>query len=651
MKHISALLLILFSIFNAFSNDSTVIAGIMKMNGYKKFNYDGISEFMNGRAISFNVDYVDPLRESGGTEIPTYSLDTVPLEFSQLSMLRSLNIRGDVKFSELSRNIKFNELTEVQIFNSGLESLPSIIRNMPNLKTLVIKMTPISEIPKWIGELSQLEYISFEGVPLTSVPKELWNCKKLREVAFKMTSLTSLPDGIDNLQYLETFELTQSGVEKLPSGMFSIPTLFRFNIKSNNIQALPTINIDLNNISTFEISDNQLCNLSSALMEWLDSVKPQWRFFQNCSDEFRQIPDKVIPIEVTDNYNDMGVEPTSPRASGIPKGSFKTFTTIFPYSSSRMAQVIDGKILVIRDLPSLKLLYTYKFGDDITGASPLSLSAIQIAIKGLGLFEFNPEDGSSTPVVSLPSQCNIVTAYNSLGEKWVITNHGVVSTSDMKLYRNDSYQTGVNEVAMFKGMVPSWTYLSGNGIIWTLYRFEKGLGELFAFDTGKKQYLNLKMSDDINVNDIRGATEAQGGRIYFSTALGGTELLGKIIIADESNLSLLPVFTNKVLKSFNDNSMAIDDGVAVAKKGRGTLYNGVISYNPWSNGYEVFCNRGFLKLGIGSKGGVPLSKVAQPVSFAVSPYSVYYYNGGEFLFQNSSNEGFGYFSQWEITVK
>ncbi len=165
MKYCKNILIFLTLISSIFANDSLIIKEIMKLNGYKKFDMAGVAEFAGTQAISFNVNYVDPLRDMEDGDIHAYSLDTIPPSISQLKSLRVINIKGNTKLPQLSVSSIFPKMNEIRIISADYEQLPEMIRNMPNLRALSVKLTPVEKIPEWIGDLSKLEFISFEGVP------------------------------------------------------------------------------------------------------------------------------------------------------------------------------------------------------------------------------------------------------------------------------------------------------------------------------------------------------------------------------------------------------------------------------------------------------------------------------------------------------
>jgi hypothetical protein len=628
----------------------------MELNGYRKFEYSGVAEFAGASAISFNINYVDPLREMEGEDVQAYSLDTIPPSIGKLKSLRVLNIRGETKLPQLAPSVVFPQLTEVRILNSGFEEMPPLIRNMPNLKALTVRLTPIESVPVWIGELSQLEYLSFESVPISTVPKEIWNCTNLRDLAFKMVALSELPEGVEKLQYLISFEATESGLTQLPYGLFTIPTLSRLNVSSNNLTTLPPLPRSPLMFTSFNISDNQLCFIDEKTQEWIDGIDEEWRFFQNCADEFRGIPPEKSWITLNHLSPAPVMNTVTPQSVGLSKSSFSTFTKMFSLSSTVAIQLIKDRYIAVRELPSLSLKSVYQLPVKATGATAYTYSTAAIALEDGTVMEFNPTTGATKMLVSMMPGYSISGLYKSNGEEYLVNDFGVISLSDSIYYRHDAVQGTEHKHEFYRGQKPDWHYITRDGVIFVLYRFSKWDAELFAFDTKKREFLSLYNDMDVKVQYLSGVAESVDGTPYFTTDLGGSSLDGGIVKFNGEKLERVQIFNNEILSALDDTRLTYKDGKLIEQRnatdyGSADDYLGVITLNPATGNFQIISSRGNLEVKVDGGKYKPVTKMATPVPNGFAPYTANFISEEQVLFKNSSSEGFGIIDGFEVVLK
>ena len=88
--------------------------------------------------------------------------------------------------------------------NLPLSEFPDWIRNLTNLKYLMIRGNDVSEIPAFISELKNLKVLRVENCDLDSLPKELSELKGLKELGLADTkvpyfSLDCMPPNLKEL--------------------------------------------------------------------------------------------------------------------------------------------------------------------------------------------------------------------------------------------------------------------------------------------------------------------------------------------------------------------------------------------------------------------------------------------------------------------
>jgi Leucine-rich repeat (LRR) protein len=111
---------------------------------------------------------------------------------------------------------KAHLVTEVNLENNNLTSLPPEIGNLTNLKWLHLNNNNLTSLPPEIGNLSNLKYLYLYINNLTSLPPEIGNLTNLEVLDFADNNLAYLPKEIGNLSHLEELELDGTNIQ-MPS--------------------------------------------------------------------------------------------------------------------------------------------------------------------------------------------------------------------------------------------------------------------------------------------------------------------------------------------------------------------------------------------------------------------------------------------------
>ncbi|CAG59995.1 uncharacterized protein GVI51_H05995 [Nakaseomyces glabratus] len=83
---------------------------------------------------------------------------------------------SNLQIFNISPNLmKYDFLTRLYLNGNGLESIPSSIRNLKNLRVLDLSHNKLKELPKEIGNCYQLKYLYFFDNQITTLPWELGN--------------------------------------------------------------------------------------------------------------------------------------------------------------------------------------------------------------------------------------------------------------------------------------------------------------------------------------------------------------------------------------------------------------------------------------------------------------------------------------------
>lgn len=118
------------------------------------------------------------------------------------------------------------------LYSIPLPDLPEVIKDIPNLRNLIIHNTYIN-LPSWISDIKPLETLDVgEGVCVSQLLPHLHKMEKLRVLRYGDSEVTDVfPDKIENLQALEDLYIDGMELMSLPEGFSSLKNLEKFHIK------------------------------------------------------------------------------------------------------------------------------------------------------------------------------------------------------------------------------------------------------------------------------------------------------------------------------------------------------------------------------------------------------------------------------------
>lgn len=134
-------------------------------------------------------------------------------------------------------------LDELFITEHNITELPDL-SSLKNLKRLNISCKNISSIPLWVFDLPKLEELTFSGsagvktfnasigykADITILPNEIGNLKMLKELDISFTNISSLPNSIVNCDSLTRINIIESEISELEPVLFDLATRTNRNI-------------------------------------------------------------------------------------------------------------------------------------------------------------------------------------------------------------------------------------------------------------------------------------------------------------------------------------------------------------------------------------------------------------------------------------
>ncbi len=91
-------------------------------------------------------------------------------------------------------------LTRLSASENMIESLPSQIHQLSELKHLILKKNKIRELPNTIGALQKLRSLDLSDNLLTTVPEEIGNMTDLTDLDLSGNQLQRLPACLSSMQ-------------------------------------------------------------------------------------------------------------------------------------------------------------------------------------------------------------------------------------------------------------------------------------------------------------------------------------------------------------------------------------------------------------------------------------------------------------------
>ncbi|MEH2160299.1 MAG: COR domain-containing protein [Nostoc sp.] len=188
-------------------------------------------------------------------------LITLPPEIGQLTNLQTLHLI-DNQLSSLPPEIgQLTNLQTLDLFINQLSSLPPEIGQLTNLQTLYLGSNQLSSLPPELGQLTNLQTLYLSSNQLSSLPPEIGQLTNLQTLYLSSNQLSSLPPELGQLTNLQTLHLDRNQLSSLPpeiGQLTNLQTLFLF---SNQLSSLPPEFGQLTNLQTLYLSSNQLSSL------------------------------------------------------------------------------------------------------------------------------------------------------------------------------------------------------------------------------------------------------------------------------------------------------------------------------------------------------------------------------------------------------
>lgn len=243
---------------------------------YKKVN---IIDPKKAGYFHLNIEYIeydlelkakdDEMYDESYEEYPDYANEV--LDELEATVGR-IPIEEDVRCDTFGVIIDENDnILELGLYDSGLETLPESIGDLDALETLQVEENALTSLPKSIRNLSSLKCLWLGGNHLTTLPESIGNLKSLQYLIIDDNHLTTLPESIGNLKSLRTLRLKGNQIKTLPETIGNLKSLRYLVLEGNQ---LTTFHETIGNLSslTLVIKNNPLKTFPASI-ERLESLE------------------------------------------------------------------------------------------------------------------------------------------------------------------------------------------------------------------------------------------------------------------------------------------------------------------------------------------------------------------------------------------
>jgi len=198
------------------------------------------------------------------------------------------------KLAGISECLTWNsKLLKLEILNSELQAIPSVIYNMASLRFLKITNSYIRHIEPEIRDLRSLISLNLRGNLLLSLPREIGELKELRHLSLSKNRLVDLPNELTDLKNLVELDLGNNLLNRCAFD-FSKLGLVSLELTRNNMHMLPPSIADMRHLKKLKLDYNHLRDLPETFHTHLGQTLEVLTMSYN---NLRQVPTSIQYLE------------------------------------------------------------------------------------------------------------------------------------------------------------------------------------------------------------------------------------------------------------------------------------------------------------------------------------------------------------------
>ncbi|GAA4417945.1 hypothetical protein GCM10023187_50850 [Nibrella viscosa] len=181
----------------------------------------------------------------------------IPVSVRQNRKLESLWL-GNNKLTtlDISRIRSLRRLTDLNLYNVGLSSIPPQIRRFRRLKVLDLYYNKLTELPPSIGRLRRLEQLAISHNQLKTLPQSVRKLRRLQMLYAHHNQLSDLPARLNQLKALRIVDVGYNWFSTVPPVLSRLPSLEELDLSSNNLHDLPGSLVNLRQLKKLYLRQN-----------------------------------------------------------------------------------------------------------------------------------------------------------------------------------------------------------------------------------------------------------------------------------------------------------------------------------------------------------------------------------------------------------
>jgi len=192
----------------------------------------------------------------------SYNIDSLPSEIGNLNNLKYIDINRSSLRTLPPEVGNLSKLVKLDVDNSRLSTIPREIENLSNLVELDLDWNYITTIPVEVTSLSNLKRLYLGGNQISVIPIEIGNLSKLEELYLYGNQIVSIPPEIGNLSNLKTLYFSYNQITSVPTEIENLNNLEKLYLNNNQIASIPIEIGEPNKLTYLNLSNNQITSLS-----------------------------------------------------------------------------------------------------------------------------------------------------------------------------------------------------------------------------------------------------------------------------------------------------------------------------------------------------------------------------------------------------
>lgn len=220
-------------------------------------------------------------------------LEVLPEKVRELTQLKFLILNGNRLIDLPEWLTELVQLETVEVAFNQLTSLPNCLMQLSQLQILNFSGNWLAVLPDALGQQTQLQELYVVHNQLTELPDSLMQLAELRSLFVAHNQLTKLPDSLERLVNLEWLDISYNNLYELPDNLARLKRLRGLNVSNNQLTMLSVSLSQLDQLERLDVSQNRLTVLPDAL----GSLASLW-MLDAAFNDLSELPDSLRNYEL-----------------------------------------------------------------------------------------------------------------------------------------------------------------------------------------------------------------------------------------------------------------------------------------------------------------------------------------------------------------